>query len=65
MQANPFSPTLKSEDGKTEIPNQRFQDWQDGYLTGLLQGGRLVFYEIPKALGIKLPLVGDFFGKLK
>ena len=65
MIPNPFPPTVKSEDGKTDVPNQRYQDWLDGYTSGLLMGGKLVFYDMPKALGIKLPLLDSFFSRLK
>ena len=65
MLTNPFPPTVKSEDGKTEIPNQRYQDWLDGYTTGVLVGGKLIFYDLPKSLGIKAPLLENFFAGLK
>jgi len=65
MHTNPYPPKTKSEDGKAEVPNQRYQDWQDGYTTGLLDGARFLFYDMPRSLGIKIPLLDDFFGKLK
>ena len=65
MHVNPFPPKIKSEDGKTEVPNQRYQDWFDGYTTGVLDGGKLIFYDLPKSLGIKVPLLEDFFNRLK
>ena len=65
MHANPFPRTVKSEDGKTEIPNQRYQDWLDGYTTGILIGAKLVFHDIPKLLGIKISFLDGFFSKGK
>jgi len=56
---------VKGEDGKTEVLNQRYNDWQDGYTTGVLEGARLLLHDIPKSLGIKIPLLDDFFSRLK
>ena len=65
MQENPFPQTIRDETSGIEVPNQRHQDWQAGYATGALDAAKVVLFDIPKALGIRLPIISDFLSKLK
>jgi len=61
LDKNPFPPKVIGADGKTEVPNQRYNDWQAGYAIGALDAMKAIFCDIPKALGVRLPIISDLF----
>ena len=65
MTKNPFPQTLKDEASGTEVPNQRYQDWEAGYAAAVKDAARIVLSEIQKALGTKFPAISAFIDKLR
>lgn len=58
----PFPETIK--EAGIDVPNQRYQDWMAGYAIAVIDITKIVLVNLPKSLGIKLPVLDNLLRQL-